>query len=108
MTLEGGSLDKYRLELGGISAPKEGETHREMKKPPALEHFLSKHPEIEEIEICTDNDFAGRWACANLKKAYGTTYRIIENLPQIEGADYADLAKVKKEEKKKARAAPER
>ena len=108
LTLEGGSLDKYRLELGGISAPKEGETHREMKKPPALEHFLSKHPEIEEIEICTDNDFAGRWACANLKKAYGTTYRIIENLPQIEGADYADLAKVKKEEKKKARAAPER
>ena len=110
MTLEQrqGSRDKYRLELGGISAPKEGETHREMKKPPALEHFLSKHPEIEEIEICTDNDFAGRWACANLKKAYGTTYRIIENLPQIEGADYADLAKVKKEEKKKARAAPER
>lgn len=101
LTLEGGSLDKYRLELGGISAPKEGETHREMKKPPALEHFLSKHPEIEEIEICTDNDFAGRWACANLKKAYGTTYRIIENLPQIEGADYADLAKVKKEEKKR-------
>lgn len=42
------------------------------------------------------------------QKAYGTTYRIIENLPQIEGADYADLAKVKKEEKKKARAAPER
>ena len=110
MTLEQrqGSRDKYRLELGGISAPKEGETHREMKKPPALEHFLSKHPEIEEIEICTDNDFAGRWACANLKRAYGTTYRIIENLPQIEGADYADLAKVKKEEKKKARAAPER
>ena len=108
LTLEGGSLDKYRLELGGISAPKEGEVYREMKNPPALEYFLSKHPEIEEIEICTDNDFAGRWACASLKKAYGAAYRIIENLPQIEGADYADLAKMKKEEKKKVRTAPER
>ena len=73
---------------------------------------LEKHghniTEIEEIEICTDNDFAGRWACASLKKAYGTAYRIIENLPQIGGADYADLAKMKKEEKKKVRTAPER
>lgn len=108
MTLEGGMADKYRLELGGISAPKEGEAYREMKNPPALEYFLSQHPEIEEIEICTDNDFAGRWACANIKKAYESSYRIIENLPHIEGADYADLAKMKKEEKKKVRAAPER
>ena len=30
-----------------------------MKKPQALEHFLSQHPEITEIEVCTDNDFAG-------------------------------------------------
>lgn len=42
------------------------------------------------------------------KKAYGAAYQIIENLPQIEGADYADLAKMKKEEKKKVRTAPER
>lgn len=108
MTLEGGRADKYRLELGGISAPKEGETRREMKKPPALEAFLSLHPEIQEIEICTDNDFAGRWACANIRRFYEKKYRIIENLPQMEGADYADLAKMKKEERKKVRAAPER
>lgn len=108
MTLEAGGLDKYRLELGGISAPKEGESRCEMKKPPALEYFLLQHPEIEEIEICTDNDFAGRWASESIRKFYEKKYRIIENLPQIEGADYADLAKMKKEEKKKARAAPER
>lgn len=108
MTLEQGSQEKYRLVLGGISAPKEGERHREMKKPLALEHFLKQHPEIREIEICTDNDFAGRWACEHIKKAYETDYRIIENLPQIEGADYADLAKMKKEEKRKAHTAPER
>lgn len=108
MTLEDGRADKYRLELGGISAPKEGESHREMKKPPALESFLSRHPEIREIEICTDNDFAGRWACSNIRRFYEKKYRIIENLPQMEGADYADLAKMRKEEKKKAWAAPER
>lgn len=88
MTLEQrqGSRDKYRLELGGISAPKEGQSQRSMKKPQALEHFLSQHPEITEIEVCTDNDFAGRWACEHIRKAYEGSYRIIENLPEIEGA----------------------
>lgn len=100
--------DKYRLELGGISAPKEGEKRREMKNPVALEHFLWQHPEIEEIEICTDNDFAGRWACEHIKKAYEKDYRIIENLPQIEGTDYADLARMRKEERVNAHMAPEK
>ena len=60
----------------------------------ALEHFLSQHPEITEIEVCTDNDFAGRWACEHIRKAYEGSYRIIENLPEIEGADWADMAKM--------------
>ncbi len=65
-----------------------------MKKPQALEHFLSQHPEITEIEVCTDNDFAGRWACEHIRKAYEGSYRIIENLPEIKGADWADMAKM--------------
>ena len=93
MTLEQGRMDKYRLELGGISAPKEGQSQRSMKKPQALEHFLTQHPEITEIEVCTDNDFAGRWACEHIRKAYEGNYQIIENLPEIEGADWADMAK---------------
>ena len=94
MTLEQGSRDKYRLELGGISAPKEGQSQRSMKKPQALEHFLSQHPEITEIEVCTDNDFAGRWACEHIRKTYEGSYRIIENLPEIEGQTgrYAKMA----------------
>ena len=106
MTLEEGTADKYRLSLGGISAPREEQSaekekqgisgNKPQRKPaknsPALVHFLKNHPEIEEIEICTDNDFAGRWACEHIKAAYGNEYRIIENLPQIEGADYGDLA----------------
>jgi hypothetical protein len=106
MTLEQGSMDKYRLVLGGISAPKEGAERREMKKPLALEHFLKDHPEVTEIEVCTDNDFAGRWACEHIRKAYEKDYQIIENLPQTEGADYADIAKWEKDQK--VHKAPER
>lgn len=103
MTLEGGTADKYRLALGGISAPKEGEQRKQGKNPPALEHFLSRHPEIREIEICTDNDFAGRWACRQIKEAYLERYHIIEDLPQIEGEDYGDAAAREAEQKKSIR-----
>lgn len=93
MTLERDTKEKYRLALGGISAPKEGETQRKMKRPVALEHFLKMHPETEEIEICMDNDFAGRWACSHIREAYGGRYRIMENLPAEAGMDYGDMAK---------------
>ena len=63
------------------------------KLPDALEEFLKNHPEIKEIEICTDNDFAGRWACEQLKEHYEKEYAVFCNLPPIEGADYGDLAK---------------
>ena len=94
LTLEG-TTDKWRLSLGGISAPKEGEQPRSFsfKKPLALESFLGRHPEIEELEICTNNDFAGRWAAEHLEKAYQGKYRMVKNLPEKEGRDYADLTK---------------
>lgn len=103
MTLENDQADKYRLSLGGISAPKEGEVRKTFKKPSALESFLEKHPEIKEIELCTDNDFAGRWACGQLKKAYEGKYRMIENLPSIEGADYGDMAAMEQDKNKEKR-----
>ena len=67
LTLEG-TTDKWRLSLGGIYAP-------------------------EEIEICTNNDFAGRWAADHIEKAYQGKYRMVRNLPEKEGCDYADLTK---------------
>ena len=93
LTLEG-TTDKWRLSLGGIYAPQEGkQTSRDMKNPVALDAFLNRHPEIEEIEICTNNDFAGRWAAEHIEKAYMGKYRIVKNLPGKEGCDYADLTK---------------
>ena len=46
MTLEDGRTDKYRLSLGGVSAPKEGtgQNVRKMKVPDALEHFFKAAP----------------------------------------------------------------
>ena len=105
MTLEDGRTNKYRLSLGGIAAPKEGmeQSPKKMKRPDALEHFLKKHPEVTEIEICTDNDFAGRWACEQLKEHYEKEYAVFCNLPPIEGADYGDLAKQAWEKQQKQR-----
>lgn len=98
LTLEG-RADKWRLSLGGIYAPEEGKpVGREMKNPLALDAFLERHPEVNEIEICTNNDFAGRWATEHIEKAYQGRYRIVRNLPPREGYDYGDLAKEKQEE----------
>lgn len=91
MTLEGGKADKYRLVLGGISAPKEGSVQHSRKLPVSLTSFLERHPAIEEMELCLDNDFAGRWACDHIKRAYESLYKVVENLPGIEGADYGDI-----------------
>ena len=104
MTLEG-NADKYRLSLGGVAAPKEGteQNVRKMKVPDALEHFLKQHPEVTEIEICTDHDFAGRWACEQLKEHYEKEYAVFCNLPPIEGADYGDMAKQAWEKQQKQR-----
>ena len=58
-----------------------------------MDAFLKRHPEIEEIEICTNTAFARRWAAEHLEKAYQGKYRMVKNLPEKEGCDYADLAK---------------
>lgn len=103
MTLEGNRTDKYRLSVGGIYAPKDGRRKKEEKPPLALEHFLENHPEVTQIEICTNNDGPGRYACETMKRTYRDRYEILINLPEREGADYADLSKEAWEKKEKNR-----
>ena len=74
--------DKHRLSLGGVSLP-------------PLDAFLKRHPEVEEIEVCTDNDIQGRRAAEQIERTYRNKYRVVRNLPVPEGYDYADLAKEK-------------
>ena len=89
MTLAGDTAEKYRLSLGGIYAPEEG---RDIHPPAALEEFLRRHPQVDRIEFCLDNDPPGRAAAASLARLYGERYRVAVRLPPIEGFDYADLA----------------
>mgnify|MGYP000019488493 CR=1 FL=1 len=74
---------------------------KEEKPPLALEHFLENHPEVTQIEICTNNDGPGRYACETMKRTYRDRYEILINLPEREGADYADLSKEAWEKKEK-------
>ena len=89
MTLNGDAADKYRLSLGGIYAPEDG---KPIRPPAALEEFLRRHPQVNRIEFCLDNDPPGRAAAAALARLYGERYRVAVRLPPIEGLDYADLA----------------
>lgn len=105
-TLEGTS-DKHRLSLGGIYAPKEGGISRTGKLPPALDAFLARHPEVCGIEVCTDNDYAGRWAAEHIQQAYQGRYQVCIHLPPIEGKDWADMAQMQMNERAvRQRAAP--
>ena len=98
-TLERGQANKYRLSLGGIYAPVEPSVEHPCKKPLALETFLENHPEVTELEICTDNDAAGRWAALQVAKHYSAEYKIKMNLPPRDECDWADMAKEEKEKR---------
>ncbi len=89
MTLNGDAADKYRLSLGGIYAPEDGNP---IHPPAALEEFLRRHPQVQCIEFCLDNDPPGRAAAAALARLYGERYQVAVRLPPIEGFDYGDLA----------------
>ena len=101
MTLAGNAADKYRLSLGGIYAPEEG---RDIHPPAALEEFLHRHPQVNRIEFCLDNDPPGRAAAAALARLYGERYQVAVRLPPIEGFDYGDLAQAAMEYRTKAKA----
>ena len=91
MTLAGSAADKYRLSLGGIYVPEQTHT---IKPPAALEEFLRRHPHVVRMELCLDNDPPGRMATAALAEHYGKRYAVAVRLPQLDGADYGDLAQM--------------
>lgn len=103
MTICCDNTPKYRLSLGGIYAPAEGsrssESVREGKSLPSLSAFLQRHSQVCEIEVCLDNDHAGMYAADQIQRYYANKYRVIVNLPAIEGKDYADVAQMRMLEK---------
>ena len=101
MALAGDAADKYRLSLGGIYAPEEG---CDIHPPAALEEFLHRHPQVNRIEFCLDNDPPGRAAAVALARLYGKRYQVAVRLPPIEGFDYGDLAQAALEYRTKNKA----
>lgn len=109
LSLEG-RADKYRLELGGISAPRQGETRREMKKPAALESFPEaasrRSRKSKSVRIM---NFAADGACAHnpgrrMKRITGSS----RTCRRSEGAITLHLAKWKKNENQKTYTMPEK
>ena len=91
MTLSDNTADKYRLSLGGIYAPEQENV--EIKTPVALVEFLRQHPDVDTIQLCMDNDEPSRNAAPAIARNLGSKYKVSLCLQQIEGGDYADLAK---------------
>ena len=69
-----------------------------------MEEFLRRHPQVDYIEFCLDNDPPGRAAAVALARLYGKRYQVAVRLPPIEGFHYGDLAQAVLEYRTKTKA----
>jgi hypothetical protein len=82
--LDGNQPDCWRLSLGGIS-------------PIALTSFLERHPQIENVRLCLDNDKAGKDAASRIIRELLADRRFsrikLSNAPPplSLGKDYSDV-----------------
>lgn len=77
--------DKTMISLAGVYQP--ASDISESKVPIAIQNYLEKHPEIEKIYLCLDNDEAGRNATKALQTVLPKKYEIIDK-PAKKGKDY--------------------
>ena len=82
---------QHHLSLGGVSAR-------------ALDQYLSDHPHIRCVNLCLDNDRAGRCATAKLTKYLREKGCIVTNAPPASGKDYnAHLQNIRQTQKQAGR-----
>ena len=82
---------QHHLSLGGTS-------------PRALDQYLKDHPGIRCVNLCLDNDRAGRRATAKLTKQLQTKGYIVANTPPASGKDYnAHLQNIRQTQKQAGR-----
>lgn len=60
---------EHLLSLSGVYKPPED--IRQAKVPMALSHFLVKHPDVMQVDLCLDNDSTGRAAAIGIRAALG-------------------------------------
>lgn len=92
--------DKTLISLAGIYQPPKNLS--ESKMPICLENYLKNHPEITKINLCLDNDEAGRNATKALETILSEKYEVLDK-PAKKGKDYNDylcyFLGIKQEEK---------
>ena len=68
----------------------------------ALDSYLTRHPEIKHIVVCTDNDSAGKNVAENIKGLYSQVGYSVTYMPSKYGKDYSEyLDLIKKNSQKK-------
>ena len=69
----------------------------------ALKHYLSMHPEVKEINVCLDNDFAGRFESDRIKVTYEAIgYKVIQRFSKLKdfNEDLCENMRLENDEKK--------
>ena len=69
----------------------------------ALKHYLSMHPGVKEINVCLDNDFAGRFESDRIKVAYEAIgYKVIQRFSKLKdfNEDLCENMRLENDEKK--------
>lgn len=72
--------DKTLISLAGVYQP--AKIIEQSKVPVAISNYLEKHPEVNKIYLCLDNDEAGRNATNALKTVMSDKYEIIDRPPK--------------------------
>ena len=88
---------EHLLSLSGVYKPPED--IRQAKVPMALSHFLVKHPDVMQVELCLDNDSTGRAAAIGIRAALGESAKIVRTHLPPAGKDYNDYLRLKLQRK---------
>lgn len=68
----------------------------------ALDSYLTRHPEIKRIVVCTDNDTAGKTVAEKISRLYSQVGYSVTYMPSKYGKDYSEyLDLIKKNYQKK-------
>lgn len=88
---------EHLLSLSGVYKPPED--IRQAKVPMALSHFLVKHPDVMQVDLCLDNDSTGRAAAIGIRAALGESVRTVRTHLPPAGKDYNDYLRLKLQRK---------
>ncbi len=78
----------HMISLSGINLP--GRDLSEVKAPVCLQRYLDDHPEIQNVVLHLDNDYAGRRASVGIQYALEKQGFTVKTVPPPHGKDFND------------------